>query len=614
MATVGVVPSFTFTDPIGLAKKISRQTEKQNHKPGSASDSSGEERDAERKSTNNTPATSIGSDDEDELEKEILKKHLGLLDKRVETDELNEIKTAPLFTEPVRKYARALAKGSISKPFTQYGLLGGDISGTGKSNKTAEEDGPVDPRIYWNIAAPSSFFICGSQGSGKSHHLSCLLENALAPCSANILPRPLTGILFHYDTFSSDAANSPCEAAWLSTNRNIKVRVLCPPTNIGTMKRMYARFPNIQVQELRLTEANLDTKRMLNLMCVSTNGNMPLYMSVVNRILRELRVSQQKNGRGFDYTEFKRRLNEECLTESQIAPLKQRIDTLESFMVECPAKAFELFPPRTTNGYGSSPLKQTKAVPKQKSSSSKVDWTPKHSSLTIVDLSCPCVTSEMACSLFNVCLSLFLEQDSTSVGRVVALDEAHKYMNESPECQVLTNSLLETIRLQRHLGARILISTQEPTISSKLLDLCSVTAVHRFTSPAWLNALHKHIAGVSRGAEMFERATKLNAKAAAAADENDSPVEEIIEGVGKLNLQEAELHGGDPLMEMFAKIVSLNVGEALIFAPSAVIGVKKHVKDGEKTSVGVQRLTHGVLKVRIRNRTTADGGKSIMAA
>ena len=45
--------------------------------------------------------------------------------------------------------------------------------------------------------------------------------------------------------------------------------------------------------------------------------------------------------------------------------------------------------------------------------------------MTIVDLSCPCVSPETACSLFNICLSLFLEQ-SISCGRVVALDEAHK--------------------------------------------------------------------------------------------------------------------------------------------------------------------------------------------
>ncbi|KAI9640965.1 hypothetical protein NHQ30_010808 [Ciborinia camelliae] len=50
---------------------------------------------------------------------------------------------------------------------------------------------------------------------------------------------------------------------------------------------------------------------------------------------------------------------------------------------------------------------------------------PKEGELTIVDLSCPCVTAEAASALFNLCLSLFLEEKS-SIGKIVALDEAHK--------------------------------------------------------------------------------------------------------------------------------------------------------------------------------------------
>lgn len=45
--------------------------------------------------------------------------------------------------------------------------------------------------------------------------------------------------------------------------------------------------------------------------------------------------------------------------------------------------------------------------------------------LTIVDLSDPFVDPASACVLFDICIALFLE-DRTAVGRVVALDEAHK--------------------------------------------------------------------------------------------------------------------------------------------------------------------------------------------
>ncbi len=212
-------------------------------------------------------------------------------------------------------------------------------------------------------------------------------------------------------------------------------------------------------------------------MAVTTGGNLPLYLHVVQRILRDLRVDQQSAGTGFTYTAFKRMLASENLTDMQLAPLKQRLDTLESFMVESQAKAYNMF----------ANLQASKS--KRPAAAKGTSWTPRNGHLTIVDLSCPCITPEMACSLFHICLSLFLEQDSTAVGRIIALDGAHKYMTESQECAALTEALLATIRLQRHLGARVIISTQEPTISPKLLDLCSVTVVHRFTSPDWLNAL-----------------------------------------------------------------------------------------------------------------------------
>src|SRR5204863_353082 len=65
-------------------------------------------------------------------------------------------------------------------------------------------------------------------------------------------------------------------------------------------------------------------------------------------------------------------------------------------------------------------------------------------------------------------------------------------------------ALLQVIRLQRHLGTRVIISTQEPSISPKLLDLCSVTIVHRFTSPDWLKTLRRHLAGASLTARALE--------------------------------------------------------------------------------------------------------------
>jgi hypothetical protein len=94
----------------------------------------------------------------------------------------------------------------------------------------------ADRRLFFNVTTPSSIFICGSQGSGKSHTLSCLLENCLAISDATVLPKPLSALLFHYDAFISDDGGSPCEAAYLASLSGVKVRVICAPTNLRTIQ------------------------------------------------------------------------------------------------------------------------------------------------------------------------------------------------------------------------------------------------------------------------------------------------------------------------------------------------------------------------------------------
>ncbi|EFQ36041.1 uncharacterized protein GLRG_11185 [Colletotrichum graminicola M1.001] len=448
----------------------------------------------------------------------------------------DEIKSSPLLTVPLLS----------ASPPSQFGLFGGNISEKGPLTRSS--------RLFHNVTCPSSVFICGSQGSGKSNTLACLLENCLIPSSLGKLPQPLAGIVFHFDSFISDSGGLPCEAAFLASNSKASVRVLCAPTNVRTVQEIYRDIPRVKVEPLRLSDQDLNTKRMLHLMAAG-DGNMPLYLHVVTRILRDMRLEQQNKGLPFSYHTFKQKLAQTDLTPMQQAPLNQRLETLESFMV---------------NG---------------KSKEKSIDWEPKAGQLTIVDLSCPCVTAEMACLLFNICLSLFLEKKSR-IGRVVALDEAHKYMQESSESKTLTNSLLSTIRLQRHLGVRVLISTQEPTVSTKLLDLCSMTVVHRFTSPDWLHTLRGHLAGVSSVLSAMPEQQDLGGEV--------SPVV-----VGDKNAAG----------ELFAKIVSLQTGQALVFAPSAIIGLGDQ-KNGAVAAI--QRLAHRPLLVKVRSRLTQDGGKTVM--
>ena len=116
--------------------------------------------------------------------------------------------------------------------------------------------------------------------------------------------------------------------------------------------------------------------------------------------------------------------------------------------------------------------------------------------LTIIDLSDPFVDASTACGFFNICLALF-KKNRPSSGLVVALDEAHKYMGETEAAMLFTGSLFTTIREQRHNATRVIIATQEPTISEKLMELSSITTVHRFTSPTWFTAIKTHLGAAS---------------------------------------------------------------------------------------------------------------------
>lgn len=157
--------------------------------------------------------------------------HLGLLRSNKLLYDVKQAVLSPIFTGCV------LRNLGLSSEFPQYGLLAGVSRALSDiESGTQQVSGKQDPRVFLNVTPPSSTFICGSQGSGKSHTLSCMLENCLIPSPLGNLPNPLTGVVFHYDTFIGDEMGSPCEAAFLSTNPAVKVKVLCSPTNIRSMK------------------------------------------------------------------------------------------------------------------------------------------------------------------------------------------------------------------------------------------------------------------------------------------------------------------------------------------------------------------------------------------
>ncbi len=328
--------------------------------------------------------------------------------------ECQEIKATPLFTSSVRSALKRRAAGperlgEPADPYSQYGLLGIRQGTYSHERYTPAPFKNEDNLVYANMNAPWSAFICGSQGGGKSHTLSCLLENSLlSPLPAGVLPHPLAGLVFHYDKFTSTTTTQLCEAAYLCSSR-VPVRVLVSPSNYHNMARLYSNLPGLApharqptVVPLYLREEQLNISNMKTLMGVADGPNStPLYLEVLFQILRDM--AKEGQGRpGIDYHEFKDRLDAAAFSRDQTGPLKLRLQLLESFLDQ----------------------KQKRRQGASGASLSNI-WNFEPGSLTIVDLSDPFVNENDACALFSICLTLFMESRGQA-GRIVALDEAHK--------------------------------------------------------------------------------------------------------------------------------------------------------------------------------------------
>ncbi|KFY98161.1 hypothetical protein V498_01627 [Pseudogymnoascus sp. VKM F-4517 (FW-2822)] len=136
--------------------------------------------------------------------------HLSLLRPGPTQQSLQEVTTAPIFTMPVLEHAEAIVDGKSLPEFPQYGLLAGLADAVRENSKS---DGPghsnvQDPRIFFNGGSVEHVHLRLSR-LREEHTLSYLLENCLIPSDANRLPRPLTGLVVHYDTFISDARRLP---------------------------------------------------------------------------------------------------------------------------------------------------------------------------------------------------------------------------------------------------------------------------------------------------------------------------------------------------------------------------------------------------------------------
>lgn len=318
----------------------------------------------------------------------------------------HDIKTALLFSPHL---LHSGGNKDHSQLLPQYSLMGRVPQ---RRNRTAggmvaNEQQALGTRVFLNTDIPGSFFICGLQGSGKSHTLATLLENYLIPSpQIGVLHRPLSVLVLHFGEYTSSQAFRPCEAAYLATSSTRalssselhlpKVKILVPPSNYRKLAADYNReVPNATVHPLKFDSRSLTINSMLTLMGVDRTGTPTLYMSQVSQELREMAV-ESEGTEEFDYQAFKIRMEhlKKRLENTQKTMLNQRLQMLDAFVVDANTTEFAV---------GGA-----------------------EGELTIVDLSCPFVDGGLACGLFHVVIGQYLSQSSPAVGKVIAVDEAHK--------------------------------------------------------------------------------------------------------------------------------------------------------------------------------------------
>ncbi|KAI0952591.1 hypothetical protein AcV7_008342 [Taiwanofungus camphoratus] len=244
------------------------------------------------------------------------------------------------------------------------------------------------------------------------------------------------------------------------------IRVYVPNSSLKTMKNTYEPLgSNVQVRPLLFSECELDAEAFLIMMAVGSSDSAPLYIHVIlvafclkydpcccELILNTTQSILRELGENYTFQAFLARLEhrKRSFNPHQLAGLEQRMALLKSFMY----KDGEAQHVRFAEGQ-----------------------------LTIIDLSDPFIDTAIACGLFEIMIRLFLRTD-VNTGKVLVVDEAHKYLSTSKGSSGLTNALTSLTRQQRHLGVRVIISTQEPTtVPPVLLDMCTVAILHRFSSP-----------------------------------------------------------------------------------------------------------------------------------
>lgn len=102
-------------------------------------------------------------------------------------------------------------------------------------------------------------------------------------------------------------------------------------------------------------------------------------------------------------------------------------------------------------------------------------------------------SADEANGIFQVLTEQYRATPTPHCGKLLALDEAHKFMDGSSS-DGLSEAIVNVARLMRHDGMRLAVSTQSPkALAPELLELVTVAVLHRFHSSDWFSYLQQKL-------------------------------------------------------------------------------------------------------------------------
>lgn len=179
------------------------------------------------------------------------------------------------------------------------------------------------------------------------------------------------------------------EAETLAATTNIFVT----PFNFSNMKKAYSRVSHAVVRILRLRLDRLNPVILLAILFPEGTDPKSLCYQKISQLLR---YSVIQSAGIVDYNWFVEKIRQLTIDEDDRVRFLLKLELLETFLTA--EESGESFSSELANP----------------------------GTLTIVDLSCPFIDSNMASALFNLCLEEYMEVGSRDLSRVVMLDGAHK--------------------------------------------------------------------------------------------------------------------------------------------------------------------------------------------